>query len=218
MQVIRSGLGPLPFVKDKDEKDADASEEPEEAPTRAPAPASNRPAVLPDGSYATQVSGNSFLICSARLAKRLLSASSAFCIMSAVLRLIHQALMEWREECEQSSLEGLGMRANGGSRLIWSGGMGWQAVATYCSNALDAAQTALADTFSLPASLSTSAPNLRTLLLSGDFFLGGVIAGQALESSLITPASILELSPASTRAYLKCRRQIAIISIKAMRN
>ncbi len=38
-------------------------------------------------------------------------------------------------------------------------------------------QTALADTFSLPSSLSASAPNLRTLLLSGDFFLGGVIAG-----------------------------------------
>ena len=38
-------------------------------------------------------------------------------------------------------------------------------------------QTALADTFSLPASLSAAAPNLRTLLLSGDFFLGGVIAG-----------------------------------------
>ena len=39
-------------------------------------------------------------------------------------------------------------------------------------------QTALADTFSLPSSLSASAPNLRTLLLSGDFFLGGVIAGE----------------------------------------
>ncbi len=54
MQVIRSGLGPLPFVKDKDEKE-EGDEEPEEAPARASAPASNRPAVLPDGSYATQV-------------------------------------------------------------------------------------------------------------------------------------------------------------------
>ena len=58
MQVIRSGLGPLPFVKDKDEKEA-GEEEPEEAPARAPAPASNRPAVLPDGSYATQVQSHS---------------------------------------------------------------------------------------------------------------------------------------------------------------
>ncbi|CAL5220396.1 g2403 [Coccomyxa viridis] len=90
LEVIRSGLGPLPFVKDKDEKE-EGDEEPEEAPARASAPASNRPAVLPDGSYATQ--------------------------------------------------------------------------------------TAMADTFSLPASMSASAPNLRTLLLSGDFFLGGVIAG-----------------------------------------
>ena len=56
LQVIRSGLGPLPFVKDKDEKDAAEADEPEEAPARAAAPASNRPAVLPDGSYATQVS------------------------------------------------------------------------------------------------------------------------------------------------------------------
>jgi len=56
LQVIRSGLGPLPFVKDKDEKDAAEADEPEEAPARAQAPASNRPAVLPDGSYATQVS------------------------------------------------------------------------------------------------------------------------------------------------------------------
>ena len=40
------------------------------------------------------------------------------------------------------------------------------------------AQTAMADTFALPASLAASAaPNLRTLLLSGDFFLGGVVAG-----------------------------------------
>ena len=36
-------------------KDGSAEEEAEEAPARAPAPASNRPAVLPDGSYATQV-------------------------------------------------------------------------------------------------------------------------------------------------------------------
>lgn len=55
LQVIRSGLGPLPFVKDKDEKAGDDADEPEEAPAPAPAPASNRPAVLPDGSYATQV-------------------------------------------------------------------------------------------------------------------------------------------------------------------
>jgi hypothetical protein len=55
MQVIRSGLGQLPFVKDKDEKTGDEADEPEEAPAPAPAPASNRPAVLPDGSYATQV-------------------------------------------------------------------------------------------------------------------------------------------------------------------
>ena len=55
MQVIRSGLGPLPLAKDKDDKDGAAAEEAEEAPARAPAPASNRPAVLPDGSYATQV-------------------------------------------------------------------------------------------------------------------------------------------------------------------
>ena len=53
-QVIRSGLGPLPFVKDKDEKN-EGEEEAEEAPARVSAPASNRPAVLPDGSYATQV-------------------------------------------------------------------------------------------------------------------------------------------------------------------
>jgi hypothetical protein len=38
-------------------------------------------------------------------------------------------------------------------------------------------QTALADTFALPASMAANAPNLRTLLLSGDFFLGGVVAG-----------------------------------------
>ena len=56
MQVIRSGLGPLPFVKDKDEKN-EGDEEAEEAPAHASAPASNRPAVLPDGSYATQVHG-----------------------------------------------------------------------------------------------------------------------------------------------------------------
>ena len=55
MQVIRSGLGPLPLAKDKDDKDGGAEEAAEEAPARAPAPASNRPAVLPDGSYATQV-------------------------------------------------------------------------------------------------------------------------------------------------------------------
>lgn len=38
-------------------------------------------------------------------------------------------------------------------------------------------QTAMADTFALPSSMQASLPNLRTLLLSGDFFLGGVIAG-----------------------------------------
>lgn len=52
MQVIRTGLGSIPFVKDKDEK-AD-EDEVEDIPTPA-MPASNRPAVLPDGSYATQV-------------------------------------------------------------------------------------------------------------------------------------------------------------------
>lgn len=51
-QVIRTGLGSIPFVKDKDEKDD--ADEVEEVPTPA-MPASNRPAVLPDGSYATQV-------------------------------------------------------------------------------------------------------------------------------------------------------------------
>eukprot|EP00884_Botryococcus_braunii_P022038 jgi/Botrbrau1/8518/Bobra.0029s0022.1 len=40
-----------------------------------------------------------------------------------------------------------------------------------------ATQTALADTFALPMATTNSAPNLRTLLLSGDFFLGSVIAG-----------------------------------------
>ena len=55
VQVIRSGLGPLPLAKGKDDKDGAAEDAAEEAPTRAPAPASNRPAVLPDGSYATQV-------------------------------------------------------------------------------------------------------------------------------------------------------------------
>ncbi|CAL8470680.1 g10222 [Coccomyxa elongata] len=89
LDVIRTGLGSIPFVKDKDEK-ADEEEVVEDIPTPA-MPASNRPAVLPDGSYATQ--------------------------------------------------------------------------------------TALADTFALPASMAASAPNLRTLLLSGDFFLGGVVAG-----------------------------------------
>lgn len=53
MQVIRTGLGSIPFVKDKDEK-ADEEEVVEDVPTPA-MPASNRPAVLPDGSYATQV-------------------------------------------------------------------------------------------------------------------------------------------------------------------
>ncbi len=52
-QVIRTGLGSIPFVKDKDEK-ADEEETVEDIPTPA-MPASNRPAVLPDGSYATQV-------------------------------------------------------------------------------------------------------------------------------------------------------------------
>ena len=48
-------------------------------------------------------------------------------------------------------------------------------------------QTALADTFSLPASMSAAAPNLRTLLLSGDFFLGGVIAGRLACQGLACP-------------------------------
>ncbi len=43
----------MPFIKDKDEKDD--AEEVEDVPSPA-MPASNRPAVLPDGSYATQVS------------------------------------------------------------------------------------------------------------------------------------------------------------------
>jgi hypothetical protein len=66
LQVIRSGLGPLPFVKDKDEKAGDDRDEPEEAPAPAPAPASNRPAVLPDGSYATQVCVSFTALCEAR--------------------------------------------------------------------------------------------------------------------------------------------------------
>ncbi len=45
------------------------------------------------------------------------------------------------------------------------------------------AQTALADTFALPASMAASAPNLRTLLLSGDFFLGGVVAGSPVPAA-----------------------------------
>ena len=45
------------------------------------------------------------------------------------------------------------------------------------------AQTAMADTFALPASMA-AAPNLRTLLLSGDFFLGGVVAGALSAAAL----------------------------------
>ena len=41
-----------------------------------------------------------------------------------------------------------------------------------------ASQTALADTFAGAAALGApAAPNLRTFLLAGDFFLGGVVAG-----------------------------------------
>ena len=41
-----------------------------------------------------------------------------------------------------------------------------------------ASQTALADTFAGASALGASAaPNLRTLLLAGDFFLGAVVAG-----------------------------------------
>lgn len=53
--------------------------------------------------------------------------------------------------------------------------------------AVAAVQTALADTFSLPASMSAATPNLRTLLLSGDFFLGGVIAGRPAHQGLAYP-------------------------------
>jgi hypothetical protein len=43
-----------------------------------------------------------------------------------------------------------------------------------------ASQTALADNFAGAAALGASAaPNLRTLLLAGDFFLGAVVAGAA---------------------------------------
>ncbi|KAK9813120.1 hypothetical protein WJX72_009365 [[Myrmecia] bisecta] len=90
LEVIRSSLGPLPFFKGPEEEgEAAPPEAVTDAPPKGYQPATNRPAVLADGSYATQ--------------------------------------------------------------------------------------TALADTFTLP-SLSSSAPNLRTLLLAGDFFLGGVIA------------------------------------------
>lgn len=51
-QVIRSGLGSIPLVKDKEDKEEDAEDTDMPA---APMPASNRPTVLPDGSYATQV-------------------------------------------------------------------------------------------------------------------------------------------------------------------
>ena len=56
-QAIREGLGSLPFVRDKDERDenGDAGDAAADAPTPSVMPASNRPAVLPDGSYATQV-------------------------------------------------------------------------------------------------------------------------------------------------------------------
>ncbi len=44
-----------------------------------------------------------------------------------------------------------------------------------------ASQTALADNFAGAAALgANAAPNLRTLLLAGDFFLGAVVAGAAL--------------------------------------
>ena len=48
------------------------------------------------------------------------------------------------------------------------------------------AQTAMADTFSLPASMAASVPSLRTLLLQGDYFLGGVVAG-ALQNLINKP-------------------------------
>ena len=38
-----------------------------------------------------------------------------------------------------------------------------------------ATQTAMADTFTAPMALGAQTPNLRTLLLSGDFYLGGVM-------------------------------------------
>ena len=56
--MVREGLGPLPLVRDRDEaaaENGDAGDAAREAATPASAPASNRPAVLPDGSYATQV-------------------------------------------------------------------------------------------------------------------------------------------------------------------
>ena len=73
-----------------------------------------------------------------------------------------------------------------------------------------AAQTALADTFSLPATaLSASAPNLRTLLLSGDFFLGGVIAGDKEMLSPDMPDSLLTLLITSPLRSLRDHFHIA---------
>ncbi len=58
--MIRSGLGSIPLVRDKEDKEED---EDADAPAAAPLPASNRPALLPDGSYATQVSWRPCLLC-----------------------------------------------------------------------------------------------------------------------------------------------------------
>ncbi|KAK9833410.1 hypothetical protein WJX81_002667 [Elliptochloris bilobata] len=95
LEVIKASLGPLPFVRedaDGEEPGANGTEPAAAPPPPPPMPASNRPAVLPDGSYASQ--------------------------------------------------------------------------------------TALADTFAGATALgAAAAPNLRTLLLAGDFFLGAVVAG-----------------------------------------
>lgn len=51
-QVVRAGLGSLPFFKEDDSEPEPAAEEETKKPVIHPV--SNRPAVLPDGSYATQ--------------------------------------------------------------------------------------------------------------------------------------------------------------------
>nr|BAC87706.1 coatomer subunit beta [Botryococcus braunii] len=91
-EVIKAALGTLPFFRENEGEGEATDQLEEELAAPVIQPVSNRPAVLADGSYATQV--------------------------------------------------------------------------------------AQPDTFTLPsAGLTPATPNLRTLLLSGDFFLGGVIAG-----------------------------------------
>lgn len=60
-----------------------------------------------------------------------------------------------------------------------------------------ASQTALADTFAGAAALgAAAAPNLRTLLLAGDFFLGAVVAGAPGPPACLLKLSALALHPA----------------------